>query len=67
MADDDYDEDQVPDLIIPKYKIIYEDPEIDIKMMTMEGEEKPNFEENKEEPIIQKEEEKPINLIMKCK
>ena len=67
MADDDYDEDQAPDLIIPKYNLIYEDPEIDVKMISMEGEEKPNIEENKEEPMIQKEEEKPINLIMRCK
>ena len=67
MADDD-DEDQVETLVIPKIKLIYEDPEIDIKMPSEDGEIRQETEEkqdeNKDEQVPQ---EKPIDIILKGK
>ena len=64
MADED-DEDQVKKNVIPKYKLLYQDPEINIKMPPMEGEERlPTEEKNEEKQEIT---EKPIDIIMQSK
>lgn len=67
MADDESDEEQRDKYVIPKYKLIYEDPELDIKMPDIEGEEKQRNErdEGQEEEKKVEEEEKPLQLILK--
>ena len=70
--DDDEDEQEVVQLVIPKYKLLYEDPEVKLKTYEEEGEnadeEKEQEEEKKEEGEEgeeQKEEKKPaIERIM---
>ena len=51
--DDDEDEQEVPQLVIPKYKLLYEDPEVKLKAYEEEGE---NPEEEKEPEEEKKEE-----------
>ncbi len=43
--DDDEDEQEVQQLVIPKYKLLYEDPEVKLRAYEEEGE---NPEEEKE-------------------
>ena len=64
MADED-DEDQVKQNAIPKYKLLYQDPEISIRMPALEGEERLPTEEKKEEK--QETNQKPIDIIMQSK
>ena len=60
--DDDEDEQEVQQLVIPKYKLLYEDPEVKLRAYEEEGEnpeeEKEPEEEKKEEGEEQKEEKK---------
>lgn len=67
MADEDSDEEQKEKYVIPKYKLIYEDPELDIKLPDIEGEEnkRNEKEEGQEEEKKVEEEEKPLQLILK--
>lgn len=50
--DDDEDEDQVQKIVIPKYKLLYEDGEITSKLPVPEEEDKPAVteEEKKDQP-----------------
>ena len=66
--DDDEDEQEVQQLVIPKYRLLYEDPEVKLKSFEEEGEnpeeEKEHEEEKKEEGEEgeeQKEEKKKAN------
>lgn len=69
MAEDEEEEEQQNKLVIPKYKLIYEDPEIDIKMPPMEGEERQNTEEQKEEikDDVPPKTERPMDIIINGK
>ena len=47
--DDDEDEDQVQKIVIPKYKLLYEDGEITSKLPVPEEEDKPAVTEEEEQ------------------
>lgn len=64
--DSDEDEDQVQKVIIPKYRLLYEDGEVTSKLPVPEGEEKQatTEEEKKEEPEVEGEENEPPQPII---
>ena len=65
--DDDEDEDQVQKIVIPKYKLLYEDGEITSKLPVPEEEDKPAVteEEKKDQPPEEEQTEGPQTTIEK--
>lgn len=68
MADyDEEDEEGVKKNVIPKYKLLYEDPEIDIKLPSFDGDDKLPTEEKKEDKPKEENGQKAIDIIMQSK
>ena len=65
--DDDEDEDQVQKIVIPKYKLLYEDGEITSKLPVPEEEDKPAVteEEKEDQPPEEEQTEGPKTTIEK--
>ena len=65
--DDDEDEDQVQKIVMPKYKLLYEDGEITSKLPVPEEEDKPAVteEKKKDQPPEEEQTEGPKTTIEK--